>query len=70
MGGPKRFRHAISTMPNGSGDTTYNYVEVFTLAIVSLLAGIVWTVISHTKRHDACGTCSASTSGMCWHSRC
>mgnify|MGYP006988471133 CR=1 FL=1 len=47
------FGAAISTMPNGSGDTTYNYVEVFTLAIVSLLAGVVWTVTSRAKRHDA-----------------
>lgn len=46
------FGSEITVMPNGSGDTTYNYVEVFTLAIVSVLAGIAWTAVSRAKRHE------------------
>ncbi len=34
----------ITVFPNGSGDTTYNYVFLLTMVAVSLAACIVWTI--------------------------
>lgn len=41
----------INTMPNGSGDTTYNYVEVFTILCIALLSTIIWTVLDRKRKH-------------------
>lgn len=34
----------ITVFPGGSGDTTYNYVEVFVFAATALLAAAIWTL--------------------------
>jgi len=39
------FGVAITQFPAGSGDTTYNWVEVFVYAALALLAAIGWTAI-------------------------
>ena len=38
------FGVAITIFPGGSGDTTYNYVEVFCFALIALVIGLAWTV--------------------------
>jgi hypothetical protein len=35
--------------PNGSGDTTINYVQLFVFVIVSSLATIVWSVVGRKR---------------------
>lgn len=42
--GRKVFGVDITIFPGGSGDTTYNYVEVFVFAVVALIGAAVWTV--------------------------
>jgi uncharacterized membrane protein YphA (DoxX/SURF4 family) len=37
--------------PGGSGDTTYNYIQLYVLTIVSLVATLVWTILNR-KSHD------------------
>lgn len=44
--------------PNGSGDTTYNYISILNGFVVSLVLAIIWAVIeakpsSFTRRRDA-----------------
>ncbi|HEY5746569.1 MAG TPA: DoxX family protein, partial [Chryseolinea sp.] len=41
----------ITVMPNGSGDTTWNYVQLAVIGSISLLATVVWTAIDR-KRAD------------------
>lgn len=43
--------NGISVYPNGSGDTTYNYVQLICLLIVALIGSIVWALIDHRRRH-------------------
>ena len=39
------FGVTITVMPNGSGDTTYNYVQVFCFLIVAAFAAAVWSAL-------------------------
>jgi hypothetical protein len=39
----------ITVRPNGSGDTTYNYVQVFCYLVMSVAATIVWTLLDHER---------------------
>lgn len=39
----------ITIFTNGSGDTTYDYVIVFAIAIVSVLGTIVWSVLDRKR---------------------
>lgn len=41
----------ITVRPNGSGDTTYNYVQVFCLAVMATVAAAAWTLLD--RRHAA-----------------
>jgi hypothetical protein len=41
----------ITVFPNGSGDTTYNYVHVFTLAVISFLTCIIWTMLDRDRKN-------------------
>lgn len=43
--------YEITVRPNGSGDTTYNYVEVFLFACLSLLATLIWSLLDR-RRND------------------
>ncbi|MFY0603206.1 MAG: hypothetical protein JXQ93_04605 [Flavobacteriaceae bacterium] len=39
----------ITVFPNGSGDTTYNYVEVLTFFMLAVIAVIIWSVIDKRR---------------------
>ena len=41
----------VATGPNGSGDTTYDYLLMFTIAIVALLSTILWSVLDRKSKH-------------------
>jgi len=45
------FHADTSVPPNGSGDTTYNYVQVFCFALAALAAAALWTLLDR-KRPD------------------
>ena len=45
----KFFGIDITVFPNGSGDTTYNYVEVFTFFMLAFIAMIVWSAIARKR---------------------
>lgn len=40
---------AITVFTNGSGDTTYDYVLVFTIFVVSVLGTVIWSVLDSRK---------------------
>jgi predicted DCC family thiol-disulfide oxidoreductase YuxK len=39
----------ITVFPNGSGDTTYNYVEVFTYVVLAIVAALLWTLAARGR---------------------
>src|SRR5882724_7532911 len=39
----------ITIFPGGSGDTTYNYVEVFFFAVVALVVAVGWTLVRRAR---------------------
>lgn len=39
----------ITVFPNGSGDTTYNYVEVLVFFILAVLGSIIWSVLDRKR---------------------
>jgi hypothetical protein len=39
----------ITVRPNGSGDTTYNYVQVFCFAVVAVAATVLWTLLARKR---------------------
>lgn len=43
--------YPIPTLPNGSGDTTYNYVQLFTIACLSVLITIAWSWFDREQPH-------------------
>jgi hypothetical protein len=47
------FHADTSVLPNGSGDTTYNYVQVFCFLLFALVAAAVWTLLDRGERRDA-----------------
>ncbi len=46
-----RLSHEITVLPNGSGDTTWNYVQVFCLLIVAVIATIAWSLLDRKHRN-------------------
>ncbi|HQZ71948.1 MAG: hypothetical protein ACH37Z_06225 [Anaerolineae bacterium] len=47
----------ITVFPNGSGDTTFNYVEVLVFAVVAAVITVLWSLIAlrrrdHRRLHD------------------
>jgi uncharacterized membrane protein YphA (DoxX/SURF4 family) len=49
--------YPITVLPNGSGDTTWNYVQVFCFFSLAVLAAVVWSVLdrkrkSYTRLYD------------------
>jgi uncharacterized membrane protein YphA (DoxX/SURF4 family) len=44
------FHVAIAVQPNGSGDTTYNYVQLVCWLALALLAALLWTVLDRRRR--------------------
>ncbi len=43
--------YEITIKPNGSGDTTYNYVQILLFAILALVGTLVWSILDR-KRPD------------------
>lgn len=41
--------YSITVLPNGSGDTTYNYVQVFIIVSVSIIGAIFWSVFDYKR---------------------
>src|ERR1700732_840026 len=40
------FDVTITVLPNGSGDTTYNYVQVFCFLVLAVAAAALWTLLA------------------------
>ena len=47
------FGVAVTVRPNGSGDTTYNYIQTFCMLIAAIAVAAVWTIIDRRPSHDA-----------------
>jgi hypothetical protein len=47
--GQQVFHVTITVMPNGSGDTTFNYVEVFCWVVLAISITLVWSVLDRRK---------------------
>ncbi|HEV8577447.1 MAG TPA: hypothetical protein VGX68_00075 [Thermoanaerobaculia bacterium] len=43
------FHVEITVLPNGSGDTTYNYVQVFCYLVLAAAATLVWTLLDRKR---------------------
>ncbi|HTL98017.1 MAG TPA: hypothetical protein VL181_04345 [Holophagaceae bacterium] len=43
------FRIQLTTFSNGSGDTTYDYVRVFCMAVIAGVAALMWTALSRRR---------------------
>lgn len=41
----------ITVRPAGSGDTTFNYVQIFSMAVLSALLCLVWSLLDRKRRH-------------------
>jgi multidrug transporter EmrE-like cation transporter len=42
-------RNAITVFPNGSGDTTFNYVQILCMVIIAAAATIIWTALDRKR---------------------
>lgn len=42
--------YPITIKPNGSGDTTYNYVQLFLVAVLALIAAIIWSALDRKRK--------------------
>ncbi|HKS24059.1 MAG TPA: hypothetical protein VJZ76_14745 [Thermoanaerobaculia bacterium] len=51
--GLRVFGVTITVLPNGSGDTTFNYVQVFCLVVIAALATLVWTLFDRRTEYVA-----------------
>lgn len=51
--GTHLFHVDASTLPNGSGDTTYNYVQVFCFLVIASIVAVVWTILDRKRAHYA-----------------
>ncbi len=47
------FQADASVLPNASGDTTYNYVQVFCFFLLALAATAIWTLLDRKRPHYA-----------------
>lgn len=43
--------YEIIILPNGSGDTTYNYVLVFIFLLIAIVGTIIWTILDYKRAH-------------------
>jgi hypothetical protein len=46
-----RLSEQIAIRPNGSGDTTYNYVQILAIATLALVGTLVWSALGPKRRH-------------------
>jgi len=44
--------YPITIRPGGSGDTTYNYVQVLIIAVVALVGCLVWTLVDRKRPQE------------------
>lgn len=42
--------YPITIKPNGSGDTTYNYVQLFLIAVLAIIAAIIWSAFDRKRK--------------------
>src|SRR5258706_4967931 len=42
--------YPITIKPNGSGDTTYNYVLLFLVAIFAFIAAFIWSIADRKRK--------------------
>ena len=47
--GQHLFHLTITVLPNGSGDTTFNYVQVFCLTTIATVVAAIWTVLDRKR---------------------
>lgn len=47
--GKHLFHLDITVFPNGSGDTTFNYVQIFAFAALSAMTALVWSVLDRRR---------------------
>lgn len=40
-------RREITELPGGSGDTTFNYVQLLCFAVIAFAIGVIWSVIEY-----------------------
>jgi len=40
----------ITAFSNGSGDTTYNYIQILSMAVLALVAALVWSALDRQRR--------------------
>ena len=50
--GKHLFHVDITVRPNGSGDTTFNYVQVFLYLVLAAAAALVWTLLDRRRPND------------------
>jgi hypothetical protein len=48
--GSHLFHVDATTLPNGSGDTTWGYVQVFCYLVIALLAAAVWSILDRKRK--------------------
>jgi hypothetical protein len=51
--GKHLFHVDITVRPNGSGDTTYNYVQVLCYLVLALVAAALWSLLDRERPHYA-----------------
>ncbi|MEA2561738.1 MAG: hypothetical protein QOH06_3242 [Acidobacteriota bacterium] len=49
--GQQVFGVAITVFPNGSGDTTFNYVQVFCFLVIAAAVTLVWSLLDRRRRN-------------------
>ena len=45
-----QLHHPIDSVPNGSGDRTFDYVQVLCIAALAMLAALAWTALDRRRR--------------------
>ena len=51
--GTHLFHAGTSTLPSGSGDSTYSYVQVFCFLVIASIVTVVWTILDRKRAHYA-----------------
>ncbi len=46
-----QFHADANLLPNGSGDSTYGYVQVFCFLVIALAVTVVWTILDRKRLH-------------------
>ena len=41
----------ITSRPNGSGDTTWNWVQLFVIVLFSVIGGVIWSIADRRRRN-------------------